>query len=280
MTRARTSAHPSPACWARAGRTNGPAASSWPCSTARTRRHRIGRAGGRPPPRRPGPDRGRPRAASPIRRRCPAAAVGALAASNDRDAIAPDLIAALDDESGDVRPAAAVALAAFPTAPAGLLEVLDTGSVRAQEAALVALRGHGPDVRAPLIAWTRARLERAADLRRERRPGPASRRRVEPRRDAGHDAASPDGVPHRHRRPSRGGHRGPGARRARRPRHARSRRRHPPVAPLRRPRSPRPGDGGARLGRRSRAVRRPRPAARGRGPRCAGCRCRPAPSGR
>ena len=102
---------------------------------------------------------------SPVVRR---AAVRALAASTDRAATAADLLSALDDESGDVRRAAADALAAFPAAPAGLLDILETGSLQAQEATLVALRGHGPDVRAPLIAWTQARLERATDLRRAR----------------------------------------------------------------------------------------------------------------
>ena len=60
---------------------------------------------------------------------------------------------------------AARALSDRERTPAMLLEVLKTGSSRAQEAALVALRGHGPDVRAPVIAWTRARLDRAAELR-------------------------------------------------------------------------------------------------------------------
>ena len=97
------------------------------------------------------------------------AAVGALAAAvGERATTAPDLIAALDDDSGEVRGTAARALAAFPATPAGLFEVLDTGSVRAQGAALVALRGHGPDVRVPLLAWTKARMEHAADLRRAR----------------------------------------------------------------------------------------------------------------
>jgi HEAT repeat protein len=96
------------------------------------------------------------------------AAVRALAASTDRDATATGLIAALADGSSDVRTAAADALAAFPSVPAGLLDVLDDGSTRAQEATLLALQGHGPEVRVPLIAWTQARLERATDLRRAR----------------------------------------------------------------------------------------------------------------
>jgi HEAT repeat protein len=96
------------------------------------------------------------------------AAVGALAAAVERDTTVPDLIAALDDDSGDVRAVAAATLAGLDAAPSGLMDVLEHGSPHAQRAALDALRGHGPDVRVPLIAWTRVRLERASDLRRAR----------------------------------------------------------------------------------------------------------------
>ena len=94
-----------------------------------------------------------------------AAAVAALAAQHDSDDVVGDLVNALDDDVDAVRMTAARALSDRERTPAMLLEVLTTGSSRAQEAALVALRGHGPDVRAPVIAWTRARLDRAAELR-------------------------------------------------------------------------------------------------------------------
>src|SRR4029079_10495082 len=42
-------------------------------------------------------------------------------------------------------------------------------SGRTQAAALRALRGHGPEVRQPVIDWTLARLDRATALRQARR---------------------------------------------------------------------------------------------------------------
>jgi HEAT repeat protein len=97
-----------------------------------------------------------------------AATVDALAASSDAAAVLPDLLAALDDESEAVRRTAALALSRRETTPPGLTDLLATGSPRAQEAALTALRGHGPDVREIVIDWTLGRLARAADLRRAR----------------------------------------------------------------------------------------------------------------
>jgi HEAT repeat protein len=97
-----------------------------------------------------------------------AAALDALAVTRDADATIPDLVTALDDDAQEVRAAAARALAGLETTPAGLLAVLADGSPRAQAAALSALDGHGPEVRTDLRAWTRSRLDRAADLRRMR----------------------------------------------------------------------------------------------------------------
>ena len=78
-------------------------------------------------------------------------------------------MAALDDDAAAVRRAAAVALAARSRRPRLVLPTsCSIGSPRAQEAALLALRGHGPDVRETVIAWTLERLERAARLRRAR----------------------------------------------------------------------------------------------------------------
>ena len=68
-----------------------------------------------------------------------------------------------------MRTAAATALSERAEAPAGLLDLLATGSGRTQAAALGALRGHGPEVRGPVIDWTLARLDRATDLRQARR---------------------------------------------------------------------------------------------------------------
>ena len=96
------------------------------------------------------------------------AALEALAVSHDVGATVPDLVAALDDPVSDVRIAAARILAAFETAPPGVVEVLATDSERAQAAALAALVGHGPEVRTPVIDWARGRLTRANDLRRAR----------------------------------------------------------------------------------------------------------------
>ncbi len=96
------------------------------------------------------------------------AALDALAAAHDPAANVPDLIAALDDPVADVRVAAARILAAFETAPPGVVEVLATDSARAQAAALTALVGHGPEVRAQVVDWAGGRLTRANDLRRAR----------------------------------------------------------------------------------------------------------------
>ena len=97
------------------------------------------------------------------------AAIQALAVASDIDRADPGLLAALDDDTAVVRTAAATALSDRPEAPAGLLDLLTTGSARTQAAALRALRGHGPEVRQPVIDWTLARLDRATDLRQGRR---------------------------------------------------------------------------------------------------------------
>ena len=96
------------------------------------------------------------------------AVVEALAAFPDRADSVPAIVAALDDDAAPVRRAAAAALAGLETTPDGVTDVLLHGSPRAQEAALLALRGHGPDVRETVIGWTIDGLERAARLRRAR----------------------------------------------------------------------------------------------------------------
>ena len=93
-----------------------------------------------------------------------------------------------------MRVAAARILAAFDTAPPGVVEVLATDSARAQAAALTALVGHGPEVRPQVIDWAGGRLTRANDLRRARLAlsdgaGPAPRCGRDP---AGATAATPE----------------------------------------------------------------------------------------
>ena len=99
-----------------------------------------------------------------------AAALATLASRQDMDRAQVDveLVRALDDDVAEVRATAAQALSDRESTPLGLLDVLSSGSNRAQEAALIALRGHGPDVRQAVITWTLGRLERATELRRAR----------------------------------------------------------------------------------------------------------------
>ena len=106
-----------------------------------------------------------------------AAAVRALAAirpSEDEDPAADVatqtdrlLIEKLEDDDTDVRRAAAAALRARSTPASGLVEVLATGSERAQDAALIAMEGHGPAVRDAVADWVLEQVERATDLRRQ-----------------------------------------------------------------------------------------------------------------
>ncbi len=96
------------------------------------------------------------------------AAIRAVAGSPSADAMQLDLIEALDDDDAQVRRTAALALATCATPPTGLIERLSTATDRLCEAALLALRGHGPAVRTELIPWTQGRLDRAATLRRAR----------------------------------------------------------------------------------------------------------------
>ena len=97
-----------------------------------------------------------------------AAALEAIAASGELGRWDREAIAALDDESVDVRRAAARGLAGLEHTPDALFDVLATGSPHAQDAALRALDGHGPEVRDRLIEWTLLRIDRASGLRRAR----------------------------------------------------------------------------------------------------------------
>jgi ATP/ADP translocase/HEAT repeat protein len=86
------------------------------------------------------------------------AAVGGLPRG---ETIAPLLLHALDDDSPRVRRLAAGLLASRDTETPGVVELLTTGSPRAQDAAILALLGHGPAVRGAVLAWAEAQIERA-----------------------------------------------------------------------------------------------------------------------
>ena len=100
---------------------------------------------------------------APIVRAAAVEAVGAIDVLPDR---IPLLVGALDDEAATVRTAAAAALAdQFDEARSALLDVLESGSGPAQEAALRALGGHGDEVRDMLLAWSARQVDRAETLR-------------------------------------------------------------------------------------------------------------------
>ena len=96
-----------------------------------------------------------------------AAAVLAVAASDDGRQGVPAIVAALADEALVVRRAAASVLRDRPEPAAGVIEQVETGSADAQEAALSALEGHGAEVRPRLLAWAGAQVDRASMLRRQ-----------------------------------------------------------------------------------------------------------------
>ncbi|MEW6569138.1 MAG: HEAT repeat domain-containing protein [Chloroflexota bacterium] len=75
------------------------------------------------------------------------------------------LLELLDDESPQLRQAATVALRAASGAAASLLRLLQSGTERAQDAALDALEGRGAEVGEGLLAWAADEFNRAAQLR-------------------------------------------------------------------------------------------------------------------
>ncbi len=97
-----------------------------------------------------------------------AAAVRAVAATDDDgpDGSRSALLAALGDDALVVRRAAATTLRGRADAAMSVVERLETGSPREQQAALDALEGHGPAVRARVLAWATSQVDRARDLRR------------------------------------------------------------------------------------------------------------------
>jgi HEAT repeat protein/ATP/ADP translocase len=93
------------------------------------------------------------------------AAVGGLARS---ETIAPTLLAALDDDSPQVRRTAASLLSSRDDDTDGVAELLSSGSPRAQDAALLALVRHGAAVREGVVRWAEAQITRATMLRSAR----------------------------------------------------------------------------------------------------------------
>lgn len=95
-----------------------------------------------------------------------AAALGGTARG---DAIAPILLRAFDDESPRVRRTAADLMARrTPVDAEAIAAVLQSGSPRAQDAALMALTGHVDPVRATVVAWASDQAARAASVESDR----------------------------------------------------------------------------------------------------------------
>lgn len=94
---------------------------------------------------------------------CRAMAVTLLVRADD--AAATDrLVACLADPVPMIRSAAAQALAARPTVDPRVVERLASSDPDEQDAALMALEGHGATVREPVLAWAEAAVERARAL--------------------------------------------------------------------------------------------------------------------
>jgi HEAT repeat protein/ATP/ADP translocase len=96
-------------------------------------------------------------------------AVAAVGGLRRGETIAAELVEALDDDSTWVRRTAAGLLASRDADTAGVLDVLLTGSPRAQEAALLALDGHAQAVRSEISTWAEQQILRATDWRAARR---------------------------------------------------------------------------------------------------------------
>jgi HEAT repeat protein/ATP/ADP translocase len=102
---------------------------------------------------------------SPDVRHATIEAVAAVGGLRQGGTIADALVHALDDPSPRVRRTAAGLLASRDTETDGVVALLTTGSHRAQEAALLALVGHGPAVRGQVAGWAEIQIARAADRR-------------------------------------------------------------------------------------------------------------------
>ena len=95
-------------------------------------------------------------------------AVAAVGGLSRGETIAPLLLHALDDDSLQVRRTAAGLLAKRTAETDGVLDVLTAGSPRAQDAALLALIGHGGAVRDPVLSWAGEQIARATAVRTDR----------------------------------------------------------------------------------------------------------------
>ncbi|HYH93156.1 MAG TPA: HEAT repeat domain-containing protein [Candidatus Saccharimonadales bacterium] len=94
-----------------------------------------------------------------------AAAVEVLGATVDPDgAVDGRFIEALRDPAAEVRRAAAAALGRRSTVASAILADLSDGSPELQEAALLAMAGHGTEVREPVLAWAERTVARAVVL--------------------------------------------------------------------------------------------------------------------
>jgi HEAT repeat protein len=99
------------------------------------------------------------------------AVLDALAAADARpliETLMPTLLGALDDDSTRVRRAAAGLIANCSAPSDGLIEILTSGTPRAQDAALAAMLGHGEAVREEVLAWATVQIGRASTLRSAR----------------------------------------------------------------------------------------------------------------
>ena len=97
-----------------------------------------------------------------------AAAISALATHPAGASSMPSamLVDSLEDGSHAVRTSAATALAGRSGVGHGLIEVLRTGSDRAQDAALVAVGSHAAEVHDDLLTWADGQIQRAEGLHR------------------------------------------------------------------------------------------------------------------
>ena len=95
-------------------------------------------------------------------------AVAAVGGLHEGATIASALVTALDDDSPGVRRTASTLLSMRDADTEGVIELLESGSSRAQDAALRALLGHGAAVREPLVTWAEVQIGRATEYRAAR----------------------------------------------------------------------------------------------------------------
>jgi HEAT repeat protein/ATP/ADP translocase len=119
------------------------------------------------------------------------AAVGGLAHG---ETVAPAMLEALDDDSAVVRRTAAALLSSRDDDTEGVVELLASGSGRAQDAALLALLGHGAAVHERVVGWAEAQITRATARRASRvaLQGPTARTATPPTTTAAPRSATLD----------------------------------------------------------------------------------------